>query len=205
MLERVRAVFKTVSTIADLEVCAFFHYNHNLNNIEERRDFVYGYNVTSAPFVREDQFKNIPTPFWDASPTSILHLAQHTFESILLENTSQSDRYVKSLFGYHADLQHYDQDKCTLDIKSLNPTAPEDMTLHCDYVIAADGAHSPIRDKLHIPMEGNPSMQNLMNIHFVSPGLHKLLGDRSGMLYFIFNKVGNLSCCWSYVTLVSTM
>lgn len=129
-------------------------------------------------------------------------MAQHTFESILLENSSQSNKFAKSLFGYQADLHHYDHDKCILDVKSLNPSAPEDITLHCDYVIAADGAHSPIRNKLHIQMEGNPSIQNLMNIHFVSPGLHKLLGDRPGMLYFIFNKVSKLSLFKSCKNLV---
>lgn len=159
-------------------------------NLSSCRDFVYGYHVTSAPFVREDQFKNISPDFWNSSPSSVLHLAQHTFESILLDHsTPQQQKYAKSLFGYQAELQDYNADSCTLSIKQLGSISPEPRLLKCDFLIAADGAHSHIRNKLNIQMEGNPSMQNLMNIHFTSPGLHKLLGERSGMLYFIFNKV----------------
>lgn len=41
---------------------------------------------------------------------------------------------------------------------------------------------------LGVKMEGQAAMQHLINIHFQAPGLWRLLKDRPGMLYFVFNQ-----------------
>lgn len=59
------------------------------------------------------------------------------------------------------------------------------------YLVAADGANSRIRVLLGITMQGQPVMQNLVNIHFRAPQLGATLKEqRPGMLYFVFNPKG---------------
>lgn len=43
------------------------------------------------------------------------------------------------------------------------------------------------RDQQGIKMEGVPTLQHLMNIHFHAPKLWDLVKSRPAMLYFVFN------------------
>lgn len=54
-------------------------------------------------------------------------------------------------------------------------------------MIAADGARGATRSQLGIEMEGPGGIQHLINVHFVSPELGRLLRGREGMLYFVFS------------------
>lgn len=57
------------------------------------------------------------------------------------------------------------------------------------FVVGADGARSKIRSLLGIPMEGPAVIQELVNIHFLTPSLGKELRDSNpAMLYFVFNQ-----------------
>lgn len=78
----------------------------------------------------------------------------------------------------------------------------------CEYLVAADGARSPLRQSLGIRMDGQPALQHLLNIHFQAPAVGAALLARDGalddktldagtlddgrrpraaMLYFVFN------------------
>ncbi|MEQ9144488.1 MAG: FAD-dependent monooxygenase [Parvibaculaceae bacterium] len=59
-----------------------------------------------------------------------------------------------------------------------------------DYVIAADGASSPIRSALGIGMEGPDALQDYIMIHFEAD-LRKLTDARPGVLYFLFDPATN--------------
>lgn len=59
--------------------------------------------------------------------------------------------------------------------------------LRCDYLVAADGASSSIRKQLGIAMIGDPALQHLVNIHFFSRDMARLLKQRPAMLYFVFS------------------
>ncbi|XP_073387845.1 uncharacterized protein [Physcomitrium patens] len=63
------------------------------------------------------------------------------------------------------------------------------VDLACQYVVAADGAGSPIRKMIGITMEGEAEMQKLISVHFFSKELGQLLlsTPEPGMLYFVFN------------------
>lgn len=79
------------------------------------------------------------------------------------------------------------------------PPSPPPLRVRCHYLVAADGAHSAVRQALRVPMTGpggpdggggvgGGAMQHLINAHFTSAGL----GARArallpGMLYFVFN------------------
>ncbi|ABS61754.1 2,4-dichlorophenol 6-monooxygenase [Parvibaculum lavamentivorans DS-1] len=58
-------------------------------------------------------------------------------------------------------------------------------TLTCDYLIAADGAGSRLRDMLGIAMEGPEVLQHNLMIHFEAD-LRALTDARPGVLYFLF-------------------
>ncbi|KAI8463562.1 MAG: hypothetical protein J3K34DRAFT_526882, partial [Monoraphidium minutum] len=59
----------------------------------------------------------------------------------------------------------------------------------CSYVVAADGAHSRVRQAFGVAMEGEAALQRLINVHFRSPALAARLATagREAMLYFVFN------------------
>lgn len=61
----------------------------------------------------------------------------------------------------------------------------------CDYVVAADGAGSRVRAAAGIGLSGKSGLGYLVNIHFRSSGLGRLLKNkrrRPGMLYFVYNE-----------------
>ena len=60
-------------------------------------------------------------------------------------------------------------------------------TLHASYLVAADGAASPVRKALRVPFDGGKPLQHLINIHFKAPGL-ATSNAVAGMLYFVYNK-----------------
>ena len=63
------------------------------------------------------------------------------------------------------------------------------MDVACQYVVAADGAGSPLRRMANLVMEGEAELQKLISVHFFSKDLgQQLLATREpGMLYFVFN------------------
>lgn len=59
------------------------------------------------------------------------------------------------------------------------------------FLVAADGAGSTVRRTLQVAEKGQPALQSLINIHFRSPTLGRLLLHelkRPGMLYFSFSQ-----------------
>mmetsp|Transcript_6481 Transcript_6481/g.14653 ORF Transcript_6481/g.14653 Transcript_6481/m.14653 type:complete len:865 (+) Transcript_6481:28-2622(+) len=74
------------------------------------------------------------------------------------------------------------------------------QSYHTRYLLAADGVQSFARQHYGIPMMGDSSMQNLMNVHFrTNDSLSKLLMSRSNnqaMLHFVYNShlVGAFVC-----------
>tara|TARA_R110002110_G_scaffold275266_2_gene490477 strand:- start:1423 stop:3009 length:1587 start_codon:yes stop_codon:yes gene_type:complete len=60
----------------------------------------------------------------------------------------------------------------------------EEQTINASWAIAADGAGSPVRDMLGIPMEGPGPFGQFYMIHF-SAALQPVIKDRSGPIYWI--------------------
>lgn len=52
----------------------------------------------------------------------------------------------------------------------------------CDYLVAADGARSPLRHALGVRLDGQPALQHLLNIHFQAPAVGAALLERDGTL-----------------------
>ena len=180
----------------------FRHVRQSIPAPHNWRDFCYCYSVLGHEYARVDHFSARETDpgFWRESPTNVVHLPQNKFEHILRGKVMQQQRddddcTTQLWWGYEA-----------LNVVRLQPNMPlqvhvrptnssnsgshgESAVITCDYVVAADGAHSLTRRLLDIPMRGESSLQTLINVHFTCPGLGKLLQrPRPAMLYFTFNE-----------------
>jgi 2-polyprenyl-6-methoxyphenol hydroxylase-like FAD-dependent oxidoreductase len=179
------------------------------------RDFSYCHSVTGRQLIRVDHFTDTNSKFWDQSPTNIIHLPQNRFEAIMRSEVQrrqlrQDGAKRDSFFGFEAFGFRYLDNKCQLHIRqsqsaSVSNQKPQTestcgsdsgsdnriitpTTIQCDFLIAADGASSPIRNSLGISLNGNSCLQTLMNVHFTCEGLFQKLRPRPAMLYFVFNE-----------------
>ena len=161
---------------------------------------MYCYSVLGSEYARADHFspKETDPGFWSETPSNVVHLPQHKFEHILRQEIITDAEQL--LFGYEAHHIHInDQD---IQIHTTNDHQPPHR-ITCQYLVAADGAHSFTRRLLQIPLQGESSLHTLVNVHFTCPGLGKLLQQqqpqqqrtttttttRPAMLYFVFNEV----------------
>lgn len=153
------------------------------------RDFSYTSSLTGVEFVREDKYQ----PHIDSSlsPAGVLHLPQHHFETILLNDLNNATFLSQAngtyINGYDSKVVQTCKESCSVQITSTQNTQEPPITVDCDFVIAADGAHSKTRNQIRSHMEGEEAMQHLMNVHFVCPGLSDHLQARPAMLYFVSN------------------
>lgn len=58
------------------------------------------------------------------------------------------------------------------------------QTVHADYLVAADGAHSPIREQLDIPLAGRGTFANCITIYFKSD-VREMIGDRNLSVIYV--------------------
>ncbi|MDJ0886549.1 MAG: FAD-dependent monooxygenase [Desulfobacterales bacterium] len=122
------------------------------------------------------------------SPSRECNLSQPRLQGLLREAVDRS-RQARLLPGWRADLNERHHG---VDI-GLRPTAGgREHRLRCRYVVCADGAHSGSRDRLGIArIQRTPTLQHLLNIHFLSPTLAERLRRRpAAMLYFVYSPHG---------------
>jgi len=131
----------------------------------------------------------------------VAHFAQNKFCRLLL---MEARKNINELVGSDIKFLHSvtrvegstcNQTNFPLTVICQNNTEglASKTSLRCKYVVACDGAHSTLRRQFGIKMEGDQTIQHLLNVHFrVREGtlLHsKLVNiDRCGMLHFVFNK-----------------
>ena len=158
------------------------------------------------------------------SPCRPAHLAQNKFVKLLLEEArrqhrQENDKEIRDHLRYGKEViniseQHISDTNNNIKDHYHNQTSSPIITIetshgqtyHTRYLIAADGVHSFTRRHYKIPMLGDNSMQNLINVHFRTNGkLSRLLMQRSysntsshdqAMLHFVYNTkvVGAFVC-----------
>ncbi|MCE7998307.1 MAG: hypothetical protein HEP70_05565 [Rhodobiaceae bacterium] len=117
----------------------------------------------------------------DLTPYPLSNIAQPDFEEILEAELRRSPQVT--LFRGTECLSLTETPDGV--IASLAPSKAGPEKISCHYVIAADGANSPIRSALGINLEGPEGLQHNMMIHFEAD-LRHLVADRPGILYFLF-------------------
>ena len=156
------------------------------SRVPSGRDFVYGSSVTGRHFARVDHFASARAERQSrASPTGVAHFPQHRLLPLLMQRAQSED--VAIWMG--SELVGFDESDAgvTVSVRHADSTTSR---VECDFLVAADGAHSLTREQLGVTLSGRSAVQHLMNIHFaVDPTwLRRATRDsRPAMLYFIYN------------------
>jgi 2,4-dichlorophenol 6-monooxygenase len=114
------------------------------------------------------------------TPTPLRNLSQHRLEPILVDSltrTGAGPRYGQQWEGM--------QQSAASVISQVRETETgEAYEVRSRYVIAADGAGSPVRKSLGIQPIGPDRIQSFLMIHFEAD-LRPLVGDCPGVLYWV--------------------
>lgn len=135
-----------------------------------------GVEFGSLPYERQDEAALKDTPY------PLTNIPQPVFEAEL-NAAILKDANITFKRGVECSDLSDIGDEVSVDLKDLDTR--EVSTKKFDYVIAADGAGSRIRESIGIEMQGPESLQNYLMIHF-SADLRHLTKNKKGLLYFLF-------------------
>jgi 2-polyprenyl-6-methoxyphenol hydroxylase-like FAD-dependent oxidoreductase len=118
----------------------------------------------------------------DLSPTARLFITQVGLEPVLRRHATGLG--AEHLFGTElvSFEQHDDHVSSVIRPRSGGP----DQRITSDYLIAADGAHSAVREQLGIPMAGRGSFADCITIYFKAD-VNPLIGDRNLSVVYVNN------------------
>jgi 2-polyprenyl-6-methoxyphenol hydroxylase-like FAD-dependent oxidoreductase len=178
--------------------------------LDQWRNFIYCTELTGGSLLGiVDHFKGQDSPHMPVySPEPVGHLAQHKLLPLLAQRAMAAPGVDLRMGHSVTKLIHQDDNSVRIQVEGkeeqhedTNRSASGShgsgkkerknkkvYEIDAQYLVAADGAHSPLRKSLNIPMIGPGAMQHLINIHFISPQLGAELkrSGRQGMLYFVF-------------------
>ncbi|KAK9800880.1 hypothetical protein WJX73_005015 [Symbiochloris irregularis] len=157
----------------------------NMPHLDEWRRFLYCETATGHIYGEVDHFPGQDSPRDSVlSPEGVAHLSQHRLLP-LLHSHAAGEGGLASIFNGRR-LVSLDQ-RATSVVLTLESQGQGRTQADCEYVVAADGANSRVRRQLGVGLQGQEGLQQLCNIHFLSPGLGRMLqGARPAMLYFCF-------------------
>ncbi|KAK3254279.1 hypothetical protein CYMTET_35807 [Cymbomonas tetramitiformis] len=150
--------------------------------LHEWRRFIYCESLAGHTFGTVDHFE---TEYKPISPVGVAHLAQHRLLPLLLTRTQQFQNTSPVTFGQ--EVVGFSQVTGGVEVTVQSATKHKHK-IRCRHLVAADGASSLIRRQAGIPLEGEPKLQHLINVHFHCRTLPSALqGRAAAMLYFVFN------------------
>jgi 2-polyprenyl-6-methoxyphenol hydroxylase-like FAD-dependent oxidoreductase len=118
----------------------------------------------------------------DVSPTVRVFLTQRLLEPLLKIRAEELGAELR--FG--TDLISFEQDCEGVTALICERDTGKTATVHARYLVAADGAHSRIREQLNIPLRGHGVLSNSITIYFrgkVGP----LLRGRNLSVIYVYN------------------
>ncbi|MBE7105687.1 FAD-dependent oxidoreductase [Bacillus cereus] len=122
----------------------------------------------------------------EISPSKQTACYQITLEEMMLQ---EAQRLGGKLSFYH-ELVSYEQNGNGVIATIRNRKTKEESMIHCDYVIAADGAKSNIREELGILTEGRGTIGGYyMNIYFEADLSGFIKGDAFGFTMILHPEV----------------
>ena len=96
------------------------------------------------------------------------------------DDVTRSKNARRATIFYH-ELVSFEQNENGAKAKIRNRETEKESVIHCDYVIAADGAKSKIREQLGIKTEGRGTIGGYyMNIYFEADLREFIQGDAFG-------------------------
>ncbi|HDR3648682.1 TPA: FAD-dependent monooxygenase [Bacillus anthracis] len=130
--------------------------------------------------MRANQYENdekLLQKIEEISPSKQTACYQITLEEIML----QEARTLGGELSFYHELVSYEQNEQGVIATIRNRETEKESVIHCDYVIAADGAKSKIREQLGISTEGRGTIGGYyMNIYFEADLSEFIQGDAFG-------------------------
>ncbi len=117
----------------------------------------------------------------ELSPSPRLFVTQIGLEPVLL----RAARRLGAQIEYAAEAVTVDQDADGVTATVRPRDGGPDRTVHARYLVAADGAHSPIREQLGIRQLGHGSFSDSITIYFKAD-VRKLMGERNLSVIYVF-------------------
>ena len=115
------------------------------------------------------------------SPSSRLFLTQIGLEPILLRAAERLGARIE----YASEVVSVDEDDDGVTAIVRPRDGGADRTIRGRYLVAADGAHSPVRERLGIGMFGHGSFSDSITIYFRAD-VRRLMGDRNLSVVYVF-------------------
>lgn len=139
--------------------------------------------------IRAAQYENNENLFRkveEISPSKQTACYQITLEEMML----QCAKKLGGELSFYHELVSYEQNENGVIATIRNRDTKEESMIHCDYVIAADGAKSKIREQLGILTEGRGTIGGYyMNIYFEADLSECIKGDAFGFTMIRHPKV----------------
>ncbi|GLV99090.1 FAD-dependent oxidoreductase [Streptomyces lavendulae] len=107
------------------------------------------------------------------SPTGWCLCSQNNIEPVLAAQSRAQGADVR----FATELMSFDQDETGVSAVVKDRETGEHLTVRADYLIAADGPRSPVREALRIRQTGNGELFHNVSIVFRSERLADVLGD----------------------------
>jgi len=126
-------------------------------------------------------FRTVNEGVEDLSPSPRLFVTQIGLEPILRRQAEELGADVR--YSWETVAVEQDGDGVTATVKHRD--SGEEETIRAPYLVAADGAHSPIRDRLGIPLHGHGTFSNSITIYFRA-NVKPLIGDRNLSVIYVF-------------------
>jgi 2,4-dichlorophenol 6-monooxygenase len=117
------------------------------------------------------------------TPTPLRNISQHRLEPIL-SAAAMAEPDVDLRYSTEWRSSEQDADGVTSTVVDLASGA--EIQVRSRYLLAADGAGSGIRKSVGIEMQGPPSLESFVAVHF-GADLREMVGDRLGVLHFVLD------------------
>ncbi|WP_329279975.1 FAD-dependent oxidoreductase [Streptomyces sp. NBC_01451] len=115
------------------------------------------------------------------SPSGWCLCSQNDLEPVLLE----SARALGGDLRFSTEMMSFEQDPEGVTARVKSRETGEHTTIRADYLVAADGPRSPVREQLGIGQNGPGDLFHNVSITFTSRGLADVVGDRRFIVCYL--------------------
>jgi 2-polyprenyl-6-methoxyphenol hydroxylase-like FAD-dependent oxidoreductase len=127
-------------------------------------------------------FRNINEGVEQLSPSPRIFVTQIGLEPVLRDRAAQLGAQLR----YSSEVMSLEAGEREVSALVRERDGGDEYTVHAQYVVAADGAHSPVRRQLGIDMQGHGSFSDSITIYFRAD-VRPLLGDRNLSVIYVVN------------------
>ncbi|MDX3757894.1 FAD-dependent oxidoreductase [Streptomyces mirabilis] len=117
------------------------------------------------------------------SPGAWCLCSQNDLEPVLLK----SARELGGDLRFSTEMLSFEQDAHGITAQLKSRETGEHSTVRADYLVAADGPRSPIRERLAIGQNGPGDLFHNVSVTFTSRGLADVVGDRRFIVCYLTN------------------